>query len=202
MRLGLTVALGCAHTEGALQYNSQRPLHLSQLPVAELRAHMAAGGVRLQAQPQDAGDAGNGAEQWHPLHRIVWQHGERSAGICTWLCVLSCTHLSEHLLHTSMRARRRCNLRCSGRWLAVQRMASRARKCCSLMCCCFTQELEAGVVKVKDLAANTQDDVPVAELAADLKRRIAAKGEYSIIAAGAAAQPAAAAPPQKQAAAA
>ena len=55
---------------------------------------------------------------------------------------------------------------------------------------------------MKDLAANTQDDVPVAELAADLKRRIAGKGEYSIIAAGAAAQPVAAAPPQKQAAAA
>ena len=65
---------------------------------------------------------------------------------------------------------------------------------------CSIQELEAGVVKVKDLAANTQDDVPVAELAADLKRRIAAKGEYSIIAAGAAAQPAAGAPPGKQAA--
>jgi hypothetical protein len=70
------------------------------------------------------------------------------------------------------------------------------------MCRCCMQELEAGVVKVKDLAANTQDDVPVAELAADLKRRIADKGEYSIIAAGAAAQPAAAAPPEKQAAAA
>lgn len=64
------------------------------------------------------------------------------------------------------------------------------------------QELEAGVVKVKDLAANTQDDVPVAQLADDLKRRIAAKGEFSIIAAGAAAQPAAAAPPAKQSAAA
>lgn len=54
------------------------------------------------------------------------------------------------------------------------------------------QELEEGVVKVKDLAANTQDEVKMAELADDLKRRIAARGEFSLIAAGAAAQAAAA----------
>lgn len=50
----------------------------------------------------------------------------------------------------------------------------------------LVQELEAGVVKVKDLAANTQDDVPLAQLADDLKRRIASRGEFSLIAAGAA----------------
>lgn len=50
------------------------------------------------------------------------------------------------------------------------------------------QELEEGVAKVKDLAANTQDEVKMAELADDLKRRIAARGEFSLIAAGAAAQ--------------
>ena len=47
------------------------------------------------------------------------------------------------------------------------------------------QELEAGTVKVKDLAANTQDDVPLADLAGDLQRRIAALGPPSIVAAGA-----------------
>lgn len=55
---------------------------------------------------------------------------------------------------------------------------------------------------MKDLAANTQDDVPLADLAAELKRRIAARGEFSLIAAGAAAHPAAGAPAEKQAAAA
>ena len=62
------------------------------------------------------------------------------------------------------------------------------------------QELEAGIVKVKDLAAATQDDVPLAALADELKKRIAARGEFSLIAAGAAAQPAAGAPPTQQAA--
>lgn len=56
------------------------------------------------------------------------------------------------------------------------------------------------MVKIKDLAANTQDDVPMTQLADELKRRIAAKGEFSIIAAGAAVQPVAPAPPQQQAA--
>ena len=45
------------------------------------------------------------------------------------------------------------------------------------MCALLTaQELEAGSVKVKDLDAATQDDVPLSQLAGDLKRRIVARG--------------------------
>lgn len=36
-------------------------------------------------------------------------------------------------------------------------------------------ELASGVVKVKDMAAKTEDEVPLAQLAADLQRRMAAR---------------------------
>ena len=42
-------------------------------------------------------------------------------------------------------------------------------------------EVAAGVVKVKDLDAGTEEDVPLAQLAAELQRRVAGKQGRRIV---------------------
>jgi hypothetical protein len=82
----------CTHGGRCSAGHTVPRVRVSHVTAADVTAHVAAGGVWLQAQPKDAGDAGDGAQQRHPLHRAVWQHGEHRGSFAHVICSGSCSY--------------------------------------------------------------------------------------------------------------